>query len=222
MFNKSDILVTSAHPDDFEIGMGQYLFELLKPEHGNRVRLCIVTDGGAGGYSRVRRKEQNAVVRFLRELYPETFTGLHPQSYAFPDTELEPSKALVSYLDKVCRGSDVVFTHYPEDSHQDHRALGICVRPACRFVRNVLFYQSYSALNFQPSVFYDFTRKEMESEQGKLRLLKFHTSQVKRYRGSNQDVEQDMFALAAYNGFLYKTPKRFAEGFMPWRLKLNR
>lgn len=222
MFTHSKVTIISAHPDDFEIGMGQYLFELLKPERDNRVTLCIVTDGGAGGYSRARRKEQSAVVRFLREAHPRTFASLHPESYAFPDTELEPSKPLVSYLERVCGGSDVVFTHYPEDSHQDHRALGISVRPACRFVRNVLFYQSYSALNFQPSVFYDFTREEMESEQGKLRLLKFHTSQVKRYQGSNQDLEQDMYALAAYNGFLYKTPKRYAEGFMPWRLRLNR
>lgn len=221
MFSKSTITIISAHPDDFEIGMGQYLFELLKPARKNRVTLCIVTDGGAGGYSKARKKEQNAVVAYLQKRFPETFEGAHPKSYAFPDTELQASKTLITYLEGVCGARDVVFTHYPEDSHQDHRALGICVRPACRFVHNVLFYQSYSALNFQPSLFYDFTREEMESDLGKLRLLRQHHSQVERYKGSNQDLEQDMYALANYNGFLYKTPKRCAEGFVPWKLALR-
>ncbi len=221
MFSNSKITIISAHPDDFEIGMGQYLFELLKPARRNNVGICIVTDGSAGGFEDVRRQEQDAVSKYLSDRFPDTFDGIDERSYQFRDTELQPSKPLISYLETVCAKSDVVFTHYPEDSHQDHRALGICARPAFRFHRNVLFYQSYSAINFQPSVFYDFTRADMESEYGKLKLLECHQSQVDRYKGSNQDLSEDMYALGAYNGFLYKTPKRYAEGFSPWRLCLN-
>jgi LmbE family N-acetylglucosaminyl deacetylase len=221
MFTHSKIVVISAHPDDWEIGMGQFLIELLNPERENHLLLCVVTDGGAGGYSELRRKEQAAVISFLQKRFPTTFLGLHKDSYAFEDTELNPSKTLISYLERVCLGSDLVFTHFPDDSHQDHRALGMCVRPACRFVPNIVFFQSYTALNFSPSLFFEFTKDEMESRDGKLQLITLHQSQVKRYKGSNQDLLQDMYALASYNGFACKTAKRFAEGFVPWRLSLN-
>ena len=85
----------------------------------------------------------------------------------------------------------------------------------------MVFYQSYTAINFVPSLFFDFTKREMESRNGKLRLIMFHRSQVRRYKGSNQDLLQDMYALSSYNGFMYKTPKRYAEGFVPWKLALN-
>lgn len=218
MFTNARITVISAHPDDLEIGMGQYLLELLQAKRGNRISICVVTDGGAGGFSDARRKEQAAAIRHLKKKFSKTFQGLHEKSYGFEDTELAQSKTLISYLETVCDNSDVVFIHSPDDSHQDHRALGICARPACRHIRNVLFYQSYTALDFQPCLFYDFTLEEMKV--GKLPLILFHKSQIQRYAGSNQDVIHDMYALAAYNGFLMKSPKRYAEGFVPWKLAL--
>jgi LmbE family N-acetylglucosaminyl deacetylase len=221
MIIRSRITVVAAHPDDLEIGMGQSLLELLRPERKNFITLCVVTAGGAAGQQAVRRREQAAMSGYLKKLAPESFAGLHPDSYAFEDTKLMPSRRLISYLEKVCHDSDVVFTHFPNDSHQDHRALGVAIRPACRFSRNVLFFQSYSALDFQPSIFFDFTREEMESEGGKLKLLQFHQSQIRRYAGSRQDILQDMYALAAYNGFLCKSPKHYAEGFVPWKMSLQ-
>jgi LmbE family N-acetylglucosaminyl deacetylase len=219
MFTNSRITIISAHPDDLEMGMGQFLLSLLEPPRRNLISMCVVTDGGAGGFSEIRRKEQAAAVRLLQKRFPKTFLGLHPESYAFEDTELVPSKELISYLEKVASGSDVVFTHFHDDSHQDHRALGVCARPACRHIRNVIFYQSYSAINFEPTLFFDFTKDEMEA--GKLKLILMHKSQVERYSGSNQDVMHDMYALAAYNGFLMKSAKRYAEGFVPWKMALN-
>jgi LmbE family N-acetylglucosaminyl deacetylase len=221
MIINSRITVVAAHPDDLEIGMGQLLLELLREGRGNAISLCVVTGGGAAGHQAVRRREQTAMAAYLKKLAPGSFTGMHPESYAFEDTKLAPTRKLISYLEKVCNGSDAVFTHFPNDSHQDHRALGVSIRPACRFTRNVLFFQSYSALDFQPSIFFDFTRAEMESERGKLKLLKFHQSQITRYAGSRQDIVEDMYALAAYNGFLYKSPKRYAEGFVPWKMSLQ-
>lgn len=220
MITNSRIIIVGAHPDDLEIGMGQLLFELLAEQHRNLVSLCVVTGGGAAGHESVRRREQRTVAAFLKDIAPKTFEGMHKESYAFKDTKLTATRRLISYLEKVCQDCDTVFIHYPADSHQDHRALGISIRPACRFTRNVLFFQSYSALDFQPCLFFDFTREEMESDRGKLKLLKFHSSQVERYAGSRQDIVDDMYALAAYNGFLYKTPKRFAEGFVPWKLAM--
>jgi LmbE family N-acetylglucosaminyl deacetylase len=220
MIVNSRIMVIAAHPDDLEIGMGQLLLELLDERRGNSISLCVVTNGGAAGSRSVRRREQAAMAAFLKKLSPKSFEGMHPESYAFEDTRLAPNRRLISYLEKVCDERDVVFTHFPADSHQDHRALGVAIRPACRFTRNVIFYQSYSALDFQPSIFFDFTREEMESQHGKLTLLNFHRSQIKRYAGSRQDILADMYALAAYNGFLYKTPKRYAEGFVPWKMSL--
>ena len=79
-----------------------------------------------------------------------------------------------------------------------------------------------SVRNFQPTLFFDFTEAEMIADTGKLGLISFHTSQVERYQGSNQDLHEDMHALAAYNGFLFKTPKRYAEGFVPWKIALER
>ena len=221
MFTRSKITVISAHPDDWEIGMGQFLIELLHPNRKNQVQICVVTDGGAGGFAKQRRTEQAAVERYLKKRFPKSFVGLHKESYAFPDTEINASKQLISYLERVCNGSDIVFTHYLDDSHQDHRWLGICIRPACRQIPTVIYYQSYTAQNYQPTMFFDFTKAEMESNQGKLKLIMFHNSQVKRYKGSNQDLLQDMYALGSYNGFVCKTPKRYAEGFVPWKVALN-
>ena len=45
--------------------------------------------------------------------------------------------------------------NYPEDTHQDHRALAEATLSATRYIRNVLFYEGPTTVNFQPNVFVD-------------------------------------------------------------------
>ena len=75
MFTHSKITVISAHPDDWEIGMGQFLLELLNPARNNRLEICVVTEGAAGGFANARKAEQAAVTRSLKKRFAVEVTS---------------------------------------------------------------------------------------------------------------------------------------------------
>jgi len=142
-----NILAIGAHPDDIEFGCGGSLIRYVAS--GHKVSFLVLTDGSFGGEAQIRRKEQEEAVKFLGA--QKLFWG------NFKDTELAGDRELILKIDEVIHQvrPDVVFLNYPEDVHQDHRAVAQAGISATRYIKEVLFYEVPTTQHFEPDIFVD-------------------------------------------------------------------
>jgi LmbE family N-acetylglucosaminyl deacetylase len=191
-----NVLAIGAHPDDIELGCGAAL--LAHRRRGDRVHLLVMTAGGRGPQddrSRVEEQEDAAALLGAGLLWGTFEAG------AVPD-----GRESVDLIQRavVVTGADVVYSHVPRDTHQDHRATGSATLAACRRVSRVLLYEAPTTVGFQPSVYVD-VRGLVEA---KLDLLRAHVSQV--LKNGLVDLEA-IEAQARYRGFHARL--RWAEAF---------
>jgi LmbE family N-acetylglucosaminyl deacetylase len=146
-------------------------------------------------HSRVREQEDAA--RIL---------GAHLEWGRFDDAAIPDSRETVDVIQRVMSDvqPDVVYTHAPSDSHQDHRAVALSTLAAARRSCRVLQYEAPSSLGFSPSLFVDIHN----ALEGKIDALRAHTSQV--LKNGLVDLEA-VEAQARYRGFQARV--RLAEGF---------
>jgi len=214
------VVIIGAHPDDWEFGCGAFAIHLAN-SGARSIALAVMTGGEQGGDEEDRRIEQKNSENLLRNLSYSRGThgdceivGYH---LPYPDTELTAGRALIQDLEKLVAGRDLVLCQWPFDTHQDHRALGAAIQSACRFHPNVLFYQSYSSLDFNPKVFFPFDPKVRFEE--KWALMECHLSQVRRYRDTKFDMKEAAITAGRANAMLANLPG-YAEGFVPHRMVL--
>ncbi len=201
-----NILAIGAHPDDIEYGCGGTLLKLKSK--GAKLNLLVMTKGEYGGKESVRKKEQEKVCKKLSaKLY---WGGLY-------DTKILLSKELINLIENNIKkvSPDIIFIHYMEDTHQDHRNISQATITATRYVRNVLFYESPMSINFSPTVFMDIG----DVLSKKISLLKTHRSQVYSTKIKGLSIVEGMTSCAIYRG--YQTRVKYAEGFVPLRLSLD-
>ena len=72
--------------------------------------------------------------------------------------------------------ADTVYTHWGEDTHQDHRAIARAVVPAARRVQNLLYFEGLSSQDFNPTVFVNIGKVLNQ----KLGALEAHASQIEK------------------------------------------
>ena len=161
-----NVLAIGAHPDDVELGCGATL--LAHSRRGDDVSLLVMTTGERGpqdATSRIAEQEEAA-----RLLGARLFWG------GFRDGAVPDGRDSVDVIQSVLAetGAELVYTHAPEDSHQDHRATGMASMAACRRLSRVLLYESPTSDGFQPDVFVDVDGLV----EGKLDVLRAHMSQV--------------------------------------------
>ncbi|GAA1970038.1 PIG-L deacetylase family protein [Catenulispora subtropica] len=190
------VLAVGAHPDDVELGCGATL--LAHRARGDRVGLLVLTGGEHGPQGRSSRTSEQEIAASL--LGADLLWG------GFEDGAVPEGRAAVAVVEEAIRatGADVVYTHSPRDSHQDHRSAAAATLAAGRHVRRILLYETPSSLGFAPTVFVD----AAEHLPGKLKALRAHVSQVLR----NELVDLDAVeAQARYRGFQARL--LHAEGF---------
>ncbi len=199
------ILVIGSHPDDFEFGCGGTLIKFSKFAN---IFALVMSSGEVGGDPLVRQKEQQRVCKYINA---ELFWG------GFEDTKIELNKNLIDkieyYIKKI--SPDFIFTHYPKDTHQDHRNVAEATITATRYIRNVLFYETPSSMNFSPTVFVDIAKQITK----KLHLLELHKSQVYATKIKGLSIKEAAISTAIYRG--YQNRVKYAEGFVPLRLTLD-
>lgn len=194
------VLAVGAHPDDVELGCGATL--LAHRAAGDDVTLLVMTTGERGPADpRGRRAEQEESARML---------GARLLWGGFDDGEIPATKDAVMVVESAVRScaADVVYTHAPNDSHQDHRATAAATLAAARHGSKILCFESPSTLEFAPSVFTDVA----EFVEGKLDLVRAHMSQVLECRMVDLEAVE---AMARYRGFQARV--RHAEAFTPTR-----
>lgn len=180
------VLAIGAHPDDIELGCAGTL--LAHSARGDVVAMLVMSRGELGPQdSRSRDAEQEGAARILgAELY---WGGLEDAAIA----EGRETVDVIQFIMDLVR-PDVVYTHSPNDSHQDHRSTALATLAAARRSSRVLKYEAPSSLGFSPVLYVDISAHVA----GKLAALHAHASQV--LRNGLVDLEA-MEAQARYRGF---------------------
>jgi LmbE family N-acetylglucosaminyl deacetylase len=194
------ILAVGAHPDDIELGCGGSLARHVMG--GHQVTMLVLADGNLGpGETAIRQLEQRrAASRIGASLI---WQGL-------PDGELGLGRALIEAIEQAVAASqaDLVYTHAPIDSHQDHVAVAQASLVGCRDVASLLYYEAPTSMDFRPAIYRDISC----SLGTKLEALRAHESQV---MGSQRVDLSVVVAAARYHGF--KSRLTLAEPFVPVR-----
>lgn len=202
-----NVLAIGAHPDDIEFGCGGSLVQYAKK--GHNTFLLIITEGELGGIGSVRRVEQLNASKILQT--KEVFFS------DYLDTQITVDKTLISKIEKTLDRvkPDIIFVHYPDDTHQDHRNLAVATISATRYVRNVLFYEGPTTQNFTPNVYVNICNAFDE----KLRALNAHKSQMLKTNIENLSIIEIAKAAATFRGIQGRVT--YAEGFVSERLFLT-
>ena len=109
------MLCLGAHSDDIEIGAGATLLSLIERGVLLDVHWCVLSGAGE------REKEARAsAADFLKGAAKYADRDLSFQDGFFP----EHGEAIKSWFEalKSHVNPDLIFTHYRDDAHQDHRA----------------------------------------------------------------------------------------------------
>jgi LmbE family N-acetylglucosaminyl deacetylase len=199
------ILALGAHPDDIEIGCGGTILRLLAERRGLEVLWVVFSStperaaearasGGAflQGVPRAR-----VVVRDYRD-------GFLPYSGAAVKDEFEAFKGEFS--------PDLIFTHYRDDRHQDHRLLSELTWNTWRD-HFILEYEipKYDGDFGSPNFFAWLPRSTLDH---KIDLVLRHFPS----QGGKPWFTADLFrGVARIRGMESAAPEGFAEGFYCWK-----
>ena len=130
------------------------------------------------------------------------------------DTEVGFTRELILKIEEVIGkvSPDVVFINYPDDVHQDHRALAQAGISATRYLKEVLFFEVPTTHNFEPNIFIDITGVLDK----KLELLRLHVSQIDKTKVKCLTILESATSCANFRG--YQGRVKFAEGFKALRV----
>jgi LmbE family N-acetylglucosaminyl deacetylase len=207
MTHKTDILAIGSHPDDLEYGCGGTLLKYARG--GHRVYLWVATRGTFGGEGEVRWSEMEESARRMGAA--ELIQG------GYTDTRIPLSQELIADLESVIARirPTFIFTHWQEDTHQDHRNLTACTLSATRYIPNFLFYEGPTSQNFAPNVYVDIT----DVLEDKLGLLQSHASQMTKTNIEETTILDMARSSATFRGIQARV--RHAEGFTSQRLLID-
>lgn len=196
--NVKKVVFVGAHPDDIELSCAGLIRNLR--EKGVEVFCIIGSWGGYGGYIDDRIREQE-----------KSFTTLSIPEYVcfgWQDTKIEVTGGNVKRLEEVIaeENPDLIFTHYPEDTHQDHRNISEMVKSICyRKNKNLVYFDSNSSLKFFPNYYEKINWEEKKS------ILEIFQSQASRSK-----IIERAEMKARNHGIFSETD--FAEGFIIERM----
>jgi LmbE family N-acetylglucosaminyl deacetylase len=202
-----NILAIGSHPDDLEYGCGGTLIKYA--EGGHNIFLYIATRGELGGDPEERKREQELAAKIIgvKKIYWGTYH----------DTKIPLNQDLIGDIEAVMEKTDphFIFTHFWDDTHQDHRVLSQSTQSATRYVKNFLFYETPTTQNFTPNVFVDVGRV-MDKKK---KLLEAHASQIVKTNIENLNIFECAASTSMFRGIQGRV--KYAEAFASLRLFIN-
>jgi LmbE family N-acetylglucosaminyl deacetylase len=196
-----EILCLGAHSDDIEIGCGGTILKLLASNEGVRVRWIVFSSDetraaeaafGAKVFLNGAGSSEVSIERFRGRYFP--FVAEH----------------IKEYFDDLGRAvnPDIVFTHYRDDRHQDHRLLADLAYNTFRD-HLVLEYEipKYDGDIGRPNVYVHLD--EAQSTKKVRTIVDTFSSQ----RGKHWFSEDTFRALLRLRGIESKAPSGYAEAF---------
>jgi len=196
MINKKfKVLTIGAHPDDIEFSMGGTVAKLVQEGH---VVYCLdITDGEPTPYGskKIRKQESKKAAEIL---------GVSRKTLGFPNRYLLDNVKVRKKIAEEIRifRPDIIFAHYPEDSHPDHWAASI-ISMAARFYGKLSKADMKGERHYAPRFFYffsvhlrispspDFCIDISETFEQKIKSLLAYESQFKEIGKPIQNQTQD-------------------------------
>lgn len=174
---KMGILAIGAHPDDIELGCGGAIARHV--QEGYHVIAVVMTAGTAGCHiSADRHAESKAALINLgcKQIYhfdyEDTRIGLTIDSMIKSLEEIINEKVPADV--RITR----VYTMHDSDRHQDHRAVYKASVSACRYIPQILGYETPSTWHaFTPQFFVEISDSLFYK---KIEALSYHQSQLHR------------------------------------------
>lgn len=200
------VLSIHAHPDDNELGCGGTLAEHVAL--GDEVHLAVATTGSRTAASDIRANEQRAACSMLG------VKALHMLAINGGDFR-QDGKTTRLFIDLVSRVKpDIIYTHNPADTHQEHREVGQTAISAARHwsVQTILLTESVTSIDFAPNWYVPVSEEDFVK---KILSLKQHASQVDRWRRNDMSLVDVSRAMARFRGS--QIGEDYAEGFTLYR-----
>ena len=203
-----NVLCLGAHSDDIEIGCGATLLRLQEEYPALHVDWVVFS----GNPQRAKEARASAG-RFLRKAKSKNIVTHTFRDGFFPYLGAEIKDVFEGL--KQSTSPDLVFTHYRNDLHQDHRLLSELSRNTWRS-HLLLEYEimKYDGDLGTPNVFVPVTEKQLETKT-KILLECFPTQASKHW------FDRETFrALPRLRGMECNAPTRFAEAFYGHKVRL--
>jgi LmbE family N-acetylglucosaminyl deacetylase len=154
------VVCVGAHPDDPESGCGGTLARYSAAGHA--VKIVYLTRGERGIEG--KSLEEAARIRTLEAEAACVVLGATPLFFGQIDGATELTRAHVTAMTKLLAAEkpDVVFAHWPVDTHLDHQIASVLATRACMALRtpSVFYFEvnpGSQTSAFQPSVYVDIT-----------------------------------------------------------------
>ncbi|MBE6589661.1 MAG: PIG-L family deacetylase [Ruminococcaceae bacterium] len=204
-------LIVVAHPDDEVLGAGATIRKLT--EEGHRVDICIMSSEAKARAFRPNDSELNDDLNASADIL-----GIQRRYEGeFPNIEMntEPHLLLVQFIEKAISEShpDVVITHHPSDTNNDHLHTSMACQAAIRLFQrraemkplSELWFMEVlsstewavnSAMNrFCPNTFVEVGKERVDI---KIRALSQYRGVMRPY--PHPRSEEALMGLAAYRG----------------------
>ncbi|MDO8725086.1 MAG: PIG-L family deacetylase [Candidatus Methanoperedens sp.] len=209
---KKNILAVGAHADDVEIGCGGTIACHVK--RGDNVIILVLAESSYTDYKgKILRSVQEGI---SEEENAAKVLGAKVINLGFTNKNVPYSQESIEAINKVIDeyNIDTIYTHWHNDTHQDHMRTTQSVFSAGRYIKNILMYEpeypaGRSFLGFWNQYYVDIT----STFDIKMNALKCHESQVKKY--GTQFIEA-VEAKARHRG--YEIGAKYAECFEVLRL----
>src|SRR5574341_1024723 len=209
---KHNILAVGAHADDIEIGCGGTVARHV--EKGDNVIILVMSESSYTDY-------RGKILRSIEEGISEEenaakVLGAKIINLGFTNKKVPYSQESIEAINKVIDdyNIDTIYTHWHNDTHQDHMRTTQSVFSAGRYIKNILMYEpeypaGRSFLGFWNQYYVDIT----STFDIKMEALKCHKSQIKKYGDHFIDAVE---AKARHRG--YEIGAKYAECFEVLRL----
>ena len=195
------VLFLGAHPDDIEIGCGGTIIDLLK--HYNNAEIYWVVFSG----NEIRKKEAiKSANAFLKDIEKKTVIQKSFKENHFPYNGEKIRQVFSTVKSKF--NPDVIFTHYRNDFHQDHRIISELTLNTFRD-NIILEYEipKYDGDLSKPQIFSPINKN----------ILKSKVSLIIKYFQSQNDkfwfTEETFKSIARIRGIESKSKSGYAEAF---------
>ncbi|MGD0175138.1 MAG: PIG-L deacetylase family protein [Anaerolineales bacterium] len=176
------LLAIGAHIDDVEIGCGGTLAEANR--HGWNIYILVLSPSDYSGLGGDMLRTSAQALQEGRQAV-QKLGGAELEILDFPTLDIPYNRASVGAIESYLRQiqPDVILTHWPHDTHQDHRATSLASISAARYFNSILFYEPMtpsgrSYAPFRPQVY---VAVPPEAVQAKRDSLLAHDSQYKKY-----------------------------------------